>query len=156
MKALCWVMREGPISTHLCVSVCVCVCSQDILLPKPSKASFSKEPFNLRAGRADLDRDHHKHTLLFYNKPGVPKTTPMFPCTARRKYGFNRNTGWGSEKRRRKGKTEQTKFLPPLLTTLRCLQKQEIYSNRSGGTRWRLRDWAVHCSCFSREPWSQL
>lgn len=70
MKALCWVMRETHVCKpkcacmRTCVNLWVCVCMyfwahtecwQDRTLPKPSKALFSKESFNLRAGRGDLN-----------------------------------------------------------------------------------------------------
>lgn len=63
----------------LCVRVCVC-CVGVCLSPNAHQSRpgprFPKEPFSVRAGRADLNPDHHKHTPLFYNKSRLPKTAP--------------------------------------------------------------------------------
>lgn len=55
----------------------VSVCRTDPL-PTPSEGLvlFQRTLSNLGAGRADLKRDHHKHTPLFYNKRCLPKTAP--------------------------------------------------------------------------------
>lgn len=50
------------------------------------------------------------------------------------------------------GEGKRNQIYVPLLTAFRCVQKQKIYSDRSGRAKLRQRDWAVHCSCSSREP----
>lgn len=56
----------------------------------------------------------------------------------------------GKEERKREEMENQNHI--PLLTAARCVQKQKIYSNRSGRAGLRQRDWVVHCSRSSREP----
>lgn len=56
--------------------VCVCACLSPDAYQSRRGPRFPKEPFSVRAGRADLNPDHHKHTPLFYNKSRLPKTAP--------------------------------------------------------------------------------
>lgn len=102
------------------------------------------------------NQDHHKQTLLFYNKLSLPKTAPEVSMHCE---GGNMDSiaiqyegREGGEKRQ----DTENQIYVPLLTAFRCVQKQKIYSNRSGRARLRQRDWVVHCFCSSREPWSRL
>lgn len=125
---------------------------------------FQNDSLNLWVETADLQPDPHKQTLLgfffflifffsfFFNKKSLPKTTPRVPMQLRGKYGFNRNTVSESGRKGEKREEMENQIYVPLLTASRCVQKQKIYSNRSGRAGLRQRDWVVHYSRSSGEP----
>lgn len=92
MKALRWVMREIYVCVPKCARMCtrvnpsacvhVWVHTEGLQDRIPPKALLSKESFNVRVWRTDLNQDHHKHSLLcFITWLACDKQLQRLPCT---------------------------------------------------------------------------